>query len=394
MKIPMSSPNITQIEIDTVLSVLRTPTLSMGPQVAAFEQEMARIGGVPHAVAVNSGTSGLHLAVIAAGIGKGDWVITTPFSFVSSSNCLLYEGAVPIFVDVREEDGNIDPEGVAEAAARLARGGEKARRMLPRPMRAGGRRPRRLKGVLSVDVFGQPADYDRLLAVAQKHGLVLIEDACEAVGGSYKGRPAGSLGDVAVFAFYPNKQMTTGEGGALLTANAEWAEVARSLRNQGRGPSSAWLEHVRLGYNYRLDELSAALGAAQVRRLPELIRQRSRVARWYTDRLQRLERIQVPQVLPETTTMSWFVYTVRVIPPADRGQVEQRLEQEEIPSRRYFPPIHLQTFYVSRYGYRRGDFPVAEKLGDQTLALPFSSVMTEDQVEEVCRVLRIAVAED
>jgi dTDP-4-amino-4,6-dideoxygalactose transaminase len=245
-----------------------------------------------------------------------------------------------------------------------------------------------------VDVFGQPADYDRLLAVAQKHGLVLIEDACEAVGGSYKGRPAGSLGDVAVFAFYPNKQMTTGEGGALLTANAEWAEVARSLRNQGRGPSSAWLEHVRLGYNYRLDELSAALGAAQVRRLPELIRQRSRVARWYTDRLQRLERIQVPQVLPETTTMSWFVYTVRVIPPADRGQVEQRLEQEEIPSRRYFPPIHLQPFYVSRYGYRRGDFPVAEKLGDQTLALPFSSVMTEDQVEEVCRVLRIAVAED
>ncbi|MGA2111911.1 MAG: DegT/DnrJ/EryC1/StrS family aminotransferase [Anaerolineales bacterium] len=393
MKISMSSPSISQAEIDTVLSVLRTPTLSIGPQVAAFERGMARIAGVPHAVAVNSGTSGLHLAVIVSGIGKGDWVITTPFSFVASSNCLLYEGAVPIFVDVREEDGNIDPEAAAEAAARLAKGGERARRVLPRPLRRRGLKARRLKGILSVDVFGRPADYDRLVSVAKRHGLVLIEDACEAVGSSHKGRPTGSLGDVAVFAFYPNKQMTTGEGGVLLTANAEWAEVARSLRNQGRGPGSAWLDHVRLGYNYRLDELSAALGAAQVPRLPELIRRRSEVARWYTDRLQSLEQVRVPQVNAETTTMSWFVYVIRVLPPADRASVEQRLEREGIPTRRYFPPIHLQPFYMSRFGYRRGDFPVAEKLGDQSLALPFSSVMTEDQVEEVCRVLRVAVNE-
>lgn len=393
MKISMSSPSISQAEIDTVLSVLRTPTLSVGPQVAAFEKEMARIAGVPCAVAVNSGTSGLHLAVIVSGIRRGDWVITTPYSFVASSNCLLYEGAVPIFVDVREEDGNIDPQEVAEAAAKLTKGGEKARRILPRPLRRKGLRGRRLKGVLSVDVFGQPADYDGLVSVIRRHGLVLIEDACEAVGSSNKGRPTGSLGNVAVFAFYPNKQMTTGEGGVLLTANAEWTEVARSLRNQGRGSGSTWLEHVRLGYNYRMDELSAALGAAQIPRLPELIRRRDQVARWYTDRLQSLEQIRVPQVGSQTTAMSWFVYVIRVLPPADRDSVEQRLEQEGIPTRRYFPPIHLQPFYVARFGYRRGDFPVAEKLGDQSLALPFSSVMTEDQVEEVCRAVRVAVRE-
>jgi dTDP-4-amino-4,6-dideoxygalactose transaminase len=391
MKIPMSSPSISQEEIRTVLSVLQTPTLSMGPQVAAFEREMARVGGVHHAVAVNSGTSGLHLAVIVAGIVRGDWVITTPFSFVASSNCLLYEGAVPIFVDVREEDGSLDPEKVAEAANALARGGARARRMLPRSLRGGRSRIGRLKGILSVDVFGQPADYDPMAEVAKHHDLVLIEDACEAVGAAYKGRPAGSLGEVAVFAFYPNKQMTTGEGGALVTANAEWAELARSLRNQGRGLSSTWLDHVRLGYNYRLDELSAALGAAQVRRLPELLRRRNQVAQWYSDRLGRLEHVRVPKVLDQTTTMSWFVYVIRVLPPVDRGEVEKQLEKEGIPSRRYFSPIHLQPFYVSRYGYRRGDFPVAESLGDQSLALPFSSVMTEDQVEEVCRVVRAAL---
>jgi perosamine synthetase len=387
----MSSPSISQEEIDTVLSVLRTPTLSMGPHVTSFEREMARVGGVPQAVAVNSGTSGLHLAVIVAGIGRGDWVITTPFSFVASSNCLLYEGAVPVFVDVREEDGNLDPEKVAEVATGLSRTGARSRRMLPRTMRGGRARSRRLKGILSVDVFGQPADYDRLSDIAKHHNLVLIEDACEAVGAAYKGRSAGSLGDVAVFAFYPNKQMTTGEGGALLTANAEWADVARSLRNQGRGPSSAWLEHVRLGYNYRLDELSAALGAAQARRLPELIRRRDQVAGWYGDRLGRLELVRVPRVLHETTTMSWFVYVIRVLPPADREQVQKKLDEEGIPTRRYFPPIHLQPFYVSRYGYRPGDFPVAERLGGQSLALPFSSVMTEDQVEEVCRAVRAAL---
>ena len=393
MKIPMSAPDVSQSEIDAVVQVLRTPHLSMGPQIEAFEAEMARLAGVQNAVGVNSGTAGLHLAVIASGLGEDDWVVTTPFSFVASANCLLYERALPVFVDVDESTGNIDPGRVEEAVSAIRRGRKNVKAFLPRSHRRKKLRPSRLRGLLPVDVFGQPADMDRLREVARANKLVVIEDACEALGSSYKGRPAGGLGDVGVFAYYPNKQMTTGEGGALVTGRGDWADLARSLRNQGRAPGATWLEHVRLGYNYRLDELSSALGVAQARRLEELINRRHRVAMWYSQRLAGLERVRPPQIAATTTRISWFVYVVRILPPANRIEVARHMLQREIPTRNYFSPIHLQPFYVERFGYRRGDFPVTELLGEQSLALPFSSVMTEGQVDAVCRELKKAVGE-
>jgi dTDP-4-amino-4,6-dideoxygalactose transaminase len=381
----MSSPDITPAEIEAVASVLRTPHLSIGPRIAEFERRFAAYIGCRAGVGVNSGTSGLHLCVIAAGVGEGDLVVTTPFSFVASANCILYERGIPVFVDVDEKTGNIDPALVAEAIDDLTHGGEKARRWLPPALRTGAYRPDgRLKAVLPVHAFGQPADMDPILDAARCHGLAVIEDACEAIGSEYKGRKAGTLGDAAVFAFYPNKQMTTGEGGIIVTDRGDWDALFRSLRNQGRDVFDAWLNHSRLGYNYRLDEMSAALGLAQLERIEELLAKRERVARWYSERLAGIEGVQTPFLAASTTHMSWFVYVIRLAAGIDRQAAMAALAEQGIPSRPYFTPIHLQPFYVERFGYRRGAFPVTEALGDASLALPFSGVMGEAQVEYVC----------
>jgi perosamine synthetase len=387
----MSSPDITQAEIDAVMQVLQSTELSMGAQIQAFEREMARIAGTEFAVGVSSGTAGLHLAVIAAGIGEGDLVVTTPFSFVASANCLLYERAIPVFVDVDDQTGNLDWMLVDQAVEAILRGGKEAERVLPRSLVGQKGNRRLLKAILPVNVFIQAADFDQCRDIAHRHNIVLIEDACETIGALYKGRPAGSLGDIGVMAFYPNKQMTTGEGGVITTNKREWADLARSLRNQGRKPGGLWLEHDRLGYNYRLDEMSAAFGLAQARRLPELLEKRKRVAAWYEERLRDVELIRFPQIAPYTTSPSWFVYVIRILPPANRDRVIERLAEQGIPSRKYFSPIHLQSFYRDRFGCRLGDFPVTERLGEQNLALPFSSVMTEEQVETVCFALRKAL---
>ena len=382
--IPMSSPDITPAETEAVTQVLRTPYLSIGPCLSEFEARCAAYVGTRHAVGVSSGTAGLHLSLIVAGVEEGSLVLTTPFSFVASSNVILYERAIPIFVDVQEETGNIAPDLVAEAASDLDRGGEAAKGWLPRNIAYSVADGGRLRALLPVHAFGQPADMDPLLAVARRHGLAVIEDACEAIGAEYKGRKAGSLGDGGVFAFYPNKQMTTGEGGMIVTNHDEWDALFRSLRNQGRDVFDAWLNHSRLGYNYRLDEMSAALGLAQIGRLEELLAKRERVAGWYNERLCDAPGIQIPRLAPTTTRMSWFVYVIRLAPEIDRNGVIAALEQEGIPSRPYFTPIHLQPFYSQRFGYRRGDFPVAERLSNHSLALPFSSVMVEEQVDYVC----------
>jgi dTDP-4-amino-4,6-dideoxygalactose transaminase len=249
-------------------------------------------------------------------------------------------------------------------------------------MRSGRRR--RVKAILPVHVFGQPADLDPILAIADRHGLAVVEDACEAIGAEYRGRPAGALGDAGVFAFYPNKQMTTGEGGMLVTRHAEWDALFRSLRNQGRDVFDGWLTHSRLGYNYRLDELSAALGAVQVARLDEILAGRARVAGWYAERLADLEGVALPETAPWTTRTSWFVYVVRV---AARDHVIRELEHRGIPARAYFPPIHLQPFYRTSFGFGPGDFPVAEAAGETCLALPFFGTMREDEVDTVCGAL-------
>jgi perosamine synthetase len=370
MIIPMSEPDITAAERAAVDEVLRTPTLSIGPRLLAFEHGLATRVGTQHAAGVSSGTAGLHLCMLAAGIGEGDVVLTTPFSFVASANCILYVRAEPAFVDVERQTLTIDPEQLARTV-----------RMLERSRR-------RPKAIIAVHLFGQAADMDPILAIARRHGLAVIEDACEAIGATYKGRPVGGLGYAGVFGFYPNKQLTTGEGGAIATDDAGWDALFRSLRNQGRDVFDGWLAHTRLGYNYRLDEMSAALGAVQLARLDEILDRRARVAGWYRAGLRSLEGVALPAVAAWTTRMSWFVYVIRLASAALREHVIDQLGRRGIPARPYFPPIHLQPFYRAHFGSRPGQFPVAEEAGETCLALPFFSSMREQQVDAVCAALR------
>jgi perosamine synthetase len=360
MRVPLSQPSITDEDIAAVLAVLRTPTLSMGPQVRAFERATADYVGTAAAVAVNSGTSGLHLCLAATGIGSGDEVVTTPFSFVASANCALYERARPVFADIDPNTLNIDPNQVE------ARVGPRTR------------------AILAVDVFGQPAPIEALAAIAQEHELFLFQDACEAIGAERNGRRIGGAGKAAVFAFYPNKQMTTGEGGMIVTNDVAFSRILQSLTNQGRDDSGTWMNHVRLGYNYRLDEMSAALGFSQLARLDAILDRRARVASWYKQRLGPVEGVQVPYIAPETTRMSWFVYVIRLDERIDRTALMARLEEDGVPTRPYFVPIHLQPLYRQRFGYRVGDFPVTERVARTTLALPFFTDMAEAQVDYVC----------
>jgi perosamine synthetase len=389
----MSSPDLSDAERQAVAAVLNTPNLSMGQEIQTFEAAFQAFTGWQHAIAVNSGTAGLHLCIRAAGVGvndgqAGDLVITTPFSFVASANVILFEQGVPVFVDVDPITGNIDPVQAAQAIQDLSTGGSIARRWLPRK---GWQAGASLKALLPVDVFGQPADMEPLVEIAHQFGLKVIEDSCEALGASYKNRPAGTLGDMGVFAFYPNKQITTGEGGIIVTDDPQAAAYMRALRNQGRAPGDTWLDHTYLGYNYRLDEMSAALGHIQMRRLEGFISQRQKVAEWYSERLSEIPGIDTPQVVSTTTRMSWFVYVIRFAQSIDRDAVARRLHAMGIPARPYFVPIHLQPYMVDRFGYREEDFPVTADLGRRSLAVPFSSVMSEAQVEQVCLVLHKAL---
>jgi len=391
MKIRMSSPDLSNADRKAVNEVVKTPNLSMGPKIDAFEQAFCELTGAKHAIGVNSGTAGLHLCIRAADVGVGDIVITTPFSFVSSTNVILFEKAVPVFVDVDPVTGNIDPAQLSKAVEDLFLGGDAARRWLPRrlpPVNQGGLNA--VKALLPVDVFGQPADYDSINGVAKQFNLEVIEDSCEALGGEYKGRYAGTLGDYGVFAFYPNKQITTGEGGMIITDDDNAAEFMRALRNQGRAPGDTWLQHTHLGYNYRLDEMSAALGLSQMNRLEHLLQNRAQVAAWYAEFLAKIDGVTPPPLVPETTRVSWFVYVIRVDESIDRDRLAQMLTQGGVPVRPYFAPIHLQPYMVKMFGYQRGDYPVTEDLGDRCLALPFSGAMTQEEVVLVCQ--RIAEA--
>ncbi|MBI4200763.1 MAG: DegT/DnrJ/EryC1/StrS family aminotransferase [Chloroflexi bacterium] len=364
-RLPLAAPDITDRECELVLQVLRTPTLSGGPMIQRFETLAAACADRAYAVGVNSGTSALHLIVRGLGLGRGDAVITTPFSFVASSNCLLYEGVEPVFVDIEEDTFNLDPAKVEELL--------RTRRSLRR----------RVKAILAVDVFGHPAEWDRLGAIAQEYGLKLIEDSAESLGSKFRGRPAGAFGQAGVFAFYPNKQITTAEGGVVLTDDPELSELCQSMRSQGRGPSNEWLEHVRLGYNYRLSELHAALGVAQLERLDELLRKRAQVAAWYTEHLEKVPYLEVPISRPYVE-VSRFVYVVRLKNGAHRTSLAQWLETKGIPTRPYFPAIHLLPFYAQQFGCRPGDFPVTERVATSTLALPFHGNMDHASVQYVC----------
>ncbi len=381
----MSYPDITDAERQAVLNVLNTPNLAMGPQIDAFEAVISKYAGAKEAIAVNSGTAGLHLCVRAAGIGMNDLVVTTPFSFIASTNVLLFEKAIPVFVDVDPLTGNIDPLKVAAAVRELQEGGQAARHWLPRK---GAEQPGPLKGILAVDVFGQPADYDSLNKIAHEARIPVIEDSCESLGAEYKGRKAGMLADYGVFAFYPNKQITTGEGGIIVTNDDKAAHFMRALRSQGRAPGDTWLQHTYMGYNYRMDEMSAALGVVQMSRIEQLLQKRQQVADWYEERLSEIHGVEAPHLVEDTTRVSWFVYVIRFDASLDRDTLAKELGERGIPVRPYFLPIHLQPYMVEQFGYREGDFPVTEDLGRRGLALPFSGMMTEEQVEIVCNTLR------
>ena len=360
--IPLARPDIGARELELVTEVLRSDVLAMGSFAQRFEAGIAAVAGRLEGVACSSGTAGLHLGVRALEIGEGDEVITTPFSFVASANCLLYERAVPRFVDIEEDSLGMDPD-LVEAAATS-----------------------RTRAVLPVHVFGRPCRISDIASVARHRGWAVIEDACEGLGSSIGGRPVGSFGDVAVFAFYPNKQITTGEGGMVVTDDASLADTMRSLRNQGRDADGTWLRHVRLGYNYRLDELSAAVGMAQLERLEELRAGRARVAAAYERALAGLDWVTLPRA-GAGETVDWFVYVIRLHPDIDRDRLIGRLAGLGVPSRPYFAPIHLQPFYRTMFAFRPGDFPVTERVAASTLALPFSSRLSDRDVRYVADAL-------
>ena len=365
--IPLSSPDISVEDRERVLAVLSGTTLSLGPSLAAFEASMAEAAGTRFAVAVNSGTSALHLCIKAAGIGEGDEVITTPFSFVASANCALYERAIPRFVDIDVDTYNVNVSQIAGSI------NSKTRAILP------------------VHVFGRPCDMRGIGSLAERHSLAVIEDACEAIGASFEGRRAGSFGESGAFAFYPNKQITTGEGGAVVTSDENVARLCRSWRNQGRGEDGGWLQHERLGYNYRLSDVNCALGLGQLSRLSEILQKRKNVAETYAQAL-----ASVPAVIPPRPEagMSWFVYVVRLedeFTREHRDQILESLRSEGIGCNRYFSPIHLQPYYREMFGYRRGDFPIAEHVADRTIALPFFNNLTHDQIEAVASSLSRAI---
>jgi len=366
MQVPLSGPDITEKEINAVVEVLRSGVLSIGPRLEEFENKIATFVGVKHAIGVNSGTSGLHLAVRALGISDGDEVITTPFSFIASSNCILFERATPIFVDIDPLTLNIDVDRIESA-------------ITPRT-----------KALLPVDAFGQPVDIEAIKSIAAKYGLPIIEDACEALGAEFNGIKAGSQADIAVFAFYPNKQITTAEGGMVVTNDDHIADLVRSMRSQGRPITGLWLEHERLGYNYRMSELHAALGCVQMDRIDEIISKRQRVAEMYNSHLSEVEEVSVPYVDPRVK-MSWFIYVVRFHASVNRDKVMEYLIEHGVGCKPYFTPIHLQAFY-REMGFNEGDFPVTESVAKTTLALPFFSNMTEEQIDYVVKTLKEGIA--
>jgi perosamine synthetase len=362
--IPLSQPDITRLEIEAVLEVLNTTTLSIGPKLEEFEQACANLTGRRYAVGVSSGTAGLHCAMLAAGVGEGHEVITTPFSFVASANCILYVNAKPVFVDIDPMTLNLDVTKLAGA-------------ITPKT-----------KAIVAVEAFGHPGGMTEVEQIARQHELVLIEDACEGFGGKYADRPIGSFGRGSVFAFYPNKQITTGEGGMIVTDDDTFASTCRSLRNQGR-EGMGWLSHERLGYNYRLSELNAALGAAQMQRLEQILENRRRVAQRYIERLMTNRYLILP-TLKDDTHVSWFVFVVRLndlFEPGDRDEVMRQLRAEGIGCNNYFPPIHLQPYMAEKFGFKPGDFPVCEYVSARTLALPFFGKMTPQKVDHVCDTL-------
>lgn len=361
-RIPLSAPDVGEAEIAAVTAVLRTPQLSMGPELKAFEAELARYHSVPDVVVVSSGTAALHLALLTLGVGPGDEVILPSFAFLAVANVVHHVGASPVFAEIDPITLNLDPEAVEGA-------------LTPR-----------IRAIIAVHTFGIPADMGALRSIADRHGLVLIEDACEAIGAELDGRRVGSFGDLAVLGFYPNKQITTGEGGAVLVRDPAHAATIRRLRNQGRD-GQGWLDQREIGYNYRLSELECALGRVQLGRIAEILNMRRAAAQRYHSLLQDIPNLELPPLALPRRTISWFVYVVRLESETARDRVQVHLAQRGIATGRYFAPIHLQLPWraeVSGLG-------LTERIGGSTLALPLFNRITIEQQEEVTSILRDAI---
>jgi perosamine synthetase len=356
----MSAADLDETDEAAVSAALRSGVLALGPSTERLELACAHLAGVKHGVAVSSGTAGLHLIARGIGLGDGDEVLVPSFTFAASANAFIYERATPIFVDIEPDTYTLDPSELS------------------------ARRTSRTKAAMVVDVFGHPADWSAIQAAASD--LILIDDCCEAIGATYRGRPLGSFGAAGCFAFYPNKQMTTGEGGMIVTDDDTLAAAARSMRNQGRGEMGLWLEHERLGFNYRMDELSAALGGSQIARLPEFLRKRASVASRYTEMLAGFDWARPPVVRPHVE-MSWFVYVITLAQGIDRESTMSRMDARGIPTRAYFSPLHLQPYIRDRFGTRQGSLPVTEDIASRTLALPFHNNLTASQAEQVVETL-------
>ena len=371
MTIPLSSPDITQTEIDAVTAVLRTPHLSLGPELPAFEAELAQYHTVPHAIAVSSGTAGLHLALLTLGIGPLDEVIVPSFAFIAVANAVLQVGATPIFAEIDPVTLNLSADVVEQAVTPRSR------------------------AILVVHTFGVPADMHALKAIASRHNLLILEDACEAIGAQFgdppDSHPAGSFGNLAVLGFYPNKQITTGEGGAILAHSPAHAARLRSLRNQGRQPTGDWLDHAEPGYNYRLSELACALGRVQLSRIGEILARRQAAAERYQALLQDIPGLELPPLNLPQRTISWFVYVVRLPQQIDRDHVQAALAARGISTGRYFAPIHLQPAWRSHPSSVSASLPITESIARRTLAIPFFNRITPEQQQQVAAALSNAL---
>jgi perosamine synthetase len=366
--IPLARPVLGAPEEQAVLEVLRSGQLSLGPRLQEFERGFAARVGAPLACAVSSGTAGLHLALRAVGVSAGDEVVTSPFSFVASGNAAVYEGARPVFADIDPVTLNLDPQAAAAAVS------ERTRALLP------------------VHIFGYPADMPAFEALAARHGLAIVEDACEALGAAHAdGVAVGGRGHPAVFGFYANKQLTTGEGGMVTLAEPALKQRIDSERNQGRAPDMGWLDHDRLGFNYRLSDIACALGVAQLARLDEMLADRARVAGLYRAGLTGIEGLELPCADEGGNTRGWFVFVVQLPDGVDRDETIRALAHADIQSKPYLPAIHLMSFYRDRFGYREGQFPVCERVASRSLALPFFPGMSEGQVARVGAALRAAL---
>jgi perosamine synthetase len=366
-KYQIAKPYITSREEAYVLKALRSGNLSIGPFVESFENAFAKKVGTKYACAVSSGTAGLHLALLASGIGQGDEVITSPLSFIASANAILYVGATPVFVDIDPKTYNLNPKEIEKKITK------------------------RTKAILPVHIFGQPADMSEIMRIVRKHKLRVIEDACESIGATHRGKKVGTFGESAVFAFYPNKQITTGEGGMIVTNNKKVDELCRSLRNQGRTPNMQWLDHAYLGYNYRMDEMSAALGLAQIEKLDLLLSKRKEIAARYTKALSPLSvSIEIPYTAPDATH-TWFVYVVRIKNPRiSRDKVISDLAKRGVQTKPYLPAIHLFEFY-RELGHKKGDYPVTERTSESTLALPLYVGLTSSDITHISRLVRSVI---